>query len=384
MDFEYTEEQNLFRKMAREFCQRHVIPIAKEIDREDRFPKELVKELVPLGLLGIISPREYGGLGADRICYCVVLEELAQGSAAVCTLVVIQNSFAEVPILEWGNEEQKKKYLPRMIKGEIIGCLGVTEPNHGSDPASMETAAVREGNSWIINGSKMFISQGDIADVVTTGAQTQKGSRHAGIIAFIVERGMPGFRSRPLHGKLGLRGTALAELIFENLRIPDENVLGKVGDGFKVLMSAMDDCRVAVAATSVGLSQAAIEACINYAQQRQQFGKVIGSFQLIQAMIADMIVETEAARLLTYKAAALMDKGRRGLPETSYCKLYASEVAQKVAYNAIQIHGASGYFDDYPLERIYRDARAQTIVEGTSQIHRLIIGRHALGISAFV
>ena len=384
MDFEYTEEQNLFRKMAREFCERYVIPIAREIDREDRFPKELVKELVPLGLLGIISPQEYGGLGVDRICYCVVLEELAKGSAAVCTFVVIQNSFAEVPILEWGNEEQKKKYIPRLIKGELIGCLGVTEPNQGSDAAGMETAATRDGNSWLINGSKMFISQGDIADVVTTGAQTQKGSRHVGIIAFIVERGMHGFRSRPLHGKLGLHGTALGELIFENLRIPDDNVLGKVGDGFKVLMCAMDDCRIAVAATSVGLSQVAIEACINYAQQRQQFGKVIGSFQLIQAMIADMIVETEAARLLTYKAAALMDKGKRGLPETSYCKLYASEVAQKVAYNAIQIHGASGYFDDYPLERIFRDARAQTIVEGTSQIHRLIIGRNALGISAFV
>lgn len=383
MDFEYTEEQNLSRKMVRDFCQRHVIPIAKDLDRQDRFPKELIKEMVPLGLLGITAPQEYGGSGVDRICYCVILEELAKGSAAVCTLVIIQNSFAEVPVLEWGNAEQKKKYLPGMIKGELIGCFGVTEPNQGSDAAGMETAATRDGNSWIINGSKMFISQGDIADVIITGAQTQKGSRHAGIIAFIVERGMPGFRSRKLEGKLGLHGTALGELIYENLRIPDENVLGKVGEGFKVLMSAMDDCRVAVAAISVGLSQAAIEACVNYAQQRQQFGKVIGSFQLIQAMIADMIVETEAARLLTYKAAALMDKGKRGMPETSYCKLYASEVAQRVAYNAIQIHGASGYFDDYPLERIYRDARAQTIVEGTSQIHKLIIGRHALGISAF-
>ncbi len=320
----------------------------------------------------------------DRICYCVVLEELAKGSATVQTLVVIQNSFAEVPVLEWSSEEQKKKYLPRMIKGELIGCLDVTEPNIGSDAAGMETMATRDGNSWLINGSKMFISQGDVADVAITGAQTQRGSRHVGIVAFVVERRMPGFRSRKLEGKLGLHGTAIAELIFENLKIPDENVLGKVGDGFKVLMSAMDDCRVAVAATSVGLSQTAIDACISYAQQRQQFGKVIGSFQLIQAMIADMIVETKAARLLTYKAAALMDKGKRGMPETSYCKLYASEVAQKVAYNAIQIHGAAGYFDDYPLERVFRDARAQTIVEGTSQIHRLIIGRQALGISAFV
>lgn len=384
MNFEYSDEQNMFRKMAREFCQRYVIPIAREIDREDRFPKELLKELASLGLLGIMAPQEYGGLGADRICYCVVVEELAQGSIAASTLVTTQNSFAEIPILEWGNEEQKRKYIPRMVKGELFGCLAITEPNHGSDPAGMETSAVRDGNSWVINGSKMYITHGDVADVVTTSAQTAKGKRHEGIITFLIERGMPGFRSRPLHGKLGWHGTAMAELIYENLRIPEKNVLGKVGDGFKVLMSALDDNRVGNAAHSIGFSLAAINACISYAQQRQQFGKLIGSFQLIQSMIADMIVETEAARLLTYKAAALMDKGKRGIPETSYCKLYATEVAERVTYNAIQIHGAAGYLDEYPVERLYRDARAITILEGTSQIHRLIIGRHALGISAFV
>ena len=383
MDFEYTDEQNLFRKMARDFCQRHVVPVVKELDHKDHFPQELVKELASLGLLGITAPQKYGGLGADRICYCVVIEEFSRVGGPVGTIIVAQNSFTEVPILEWGNEAQKQKYLPGLIKGDILGCVAVTEPNHGSDPASIETNAVQKDSYWLINGSKTFITQGNVADIAITAAQTDKAKRHQGIVAFIAERGRPGFRSRELHGKLGMRGTAIAELIFENLQIPDENVLGKVGDGFKVLMTALDDTRLMVAASCVGMCQGCIEACINYAQQRQQFGKVIGSFQLIQAMIADMIVETEAARLLTYKAAALMDKGKRGLPETSYCKLYASEVAQKVAYNAIQIHGASGYFDDYPLERFYRDVRALTIADGTSQIHRLIIGRNALGISAF-
>ena len=383
MDFEYTDEQEMFRKLAHDFVERVVIPDAREVDRQDRFPVEWLKGMAPLGFLGITAPEKHGGLNVDRITYCVIIEELARGSMAAATIVGVQNSFAETPMLEWGTEAQKDKYIPPLVKGDLIGCLASTEPNHGSDPASMETRAVRDGAGFMVNGAKMFITNGVYAHICTTAAQTDKSLGHKGIVAFVVEKGQPGFTAKNLGGKLGLKGTGLSELLFEDCRIPAENVLGKVGDGLKVLMSGMDDARLVIGAMCVGVAQGCIEASIKYAQERKQFGKPIGNFQFIQGMIADMLVETEAARMLTYRAASLMDQGQRGRVETSYCKLFGSEMVQRVAYNALQIHGGYGYIDDYPLERYMRDARAMSIIEGTSQVHRLIIGRHATGINAF-
>ncbi|MBI2858854.1 MAG: acyl-CoA dehydrogenase family protein [Chloroflexi bacterium] len=383
MDFEYSEEQAMVRRMAGEFVRQQIAPSAREVDREDRFPWEWVKAMAGLGFMGITAPSAYGGMGADRITYCIILEELAKGSAAAAVIAGIQNSFCETPILEWGNKAQKDKYLLGMVKGEVIGCLASTEPDHGSDPASMETTAQRQGTGYVINGSKTFITNGIYAHVCTTAAQTDKSLRHKGIVAFLVEKGHPGFTARNIEGKLGLKGTGLSELVFQDCRIAEDNVLGKSGEGFKILMSGMDDARLVISASAVGISQGCIEASISYAKQRKQFGKQIGSFQLVQGMIADMIVETEAARLLTYRAARLMDGGQRGRVETSHAKLYSSEMVQRVAYNAMQVHGGYGYIDEYPLERCFRDARSLSIIEGTSQVHRLIIGRQATGINAF-
>lgn len=383
MDFEYTDEQRMFRKLAHDFVERVVLPNAREIDRQDRFPVEWLKEMASLGFLGLTVPEKYGGLGVDRICYCVVIEEMARGPAPAWAIVGQQNSFANMPVLEWGTEAQRTKYIPRMVKGEMVGAVGSTEPNHGSDAAGMETMAERNSKGWTINGTKMFITSGTYADVVTSAAQTDRSLGHKGIVAFMVEKDHPGFTSKKIAGKMGMKGMGLSELLFQDCHILEQNMLGGVGDGLKVLMSAMDDARLVIGAACSGLCQACIDASVNYAQERFQFGKPIGNFQLVQAMIADMIVETEAARLLTYRAAKLMDQGQRGRVETSHCKLYASEVAQRVTYNAVQVHGGYGYIDEFPIERFFRDARAMTIFEGTSEIHRLIIGKHATGISSF-
>lgn len=383
MNFDYNEQQKMFQQMARDFATQRVAPLAKEIDKQDRFPTELIKEIADVGLFGILAPEEWGGSGGDRISYCVAIEELSKVSLGVAEIVVMQNSLGQVPILEWGTEEHKKKFLPKLINGEIIAAVAVTEPNHGSDGA-VEASAVLKDGTWILNGNKTFSSQGNIADMILTVCQTDKAKRHHGTVAFLLEKGMPGFSHLPIHGKLGYRGTEVAELTYDNLQMPAANMLGKVGEGLKVVMSGLDDARIAVSAYSLGLSQACIDAAVDYAKQRVQFGKIIGSFQLVQAAIADMIVETEAARLLTYKAASMMDTGQRGIVDTNYAKLFASETAQRVSYKAIQLHGAYGYTDDMPVERYFRDARALTIIEGTSDIHRLHIGRHALGISAFV
>lgn len=383
MDFEFTDEQRMLRNLAREFSERHIKPVITQVEREKRFFHEALTEAAPLGLLGMTAPQDFGGLDAGRVAYCCVIEELAKVAAVAAVVVGVQNSFSETPILEWGSPAQKQRYIPRLVKGEIVGCLGVTEPNHGSDPASMETTAVREGNGWRVNGSKMFTTGAVVADICSTAAQTDRSLKHKGILAFVVEKGMPGFTAKEVPGTLGLHGFPTSQVFFQDCYVPDENVLGKVGDGFKVFMSGLDDARLLVCATAVGIAMGCIDACVAYSQQRQQFGKLIGNFQLVQSKIADMIVEMEAARLLAYRAATLMDKGLRGRVETNYCKLFGSEMAQRVTYNAIQIHGGYGYIDEYPLERHFRDARVLTIVEGTSDIHRLAIGRHHTGINAF-
>lgn len=384
MDFELTEEQIMFRNLAREFVQRHVSPIIRDLDREGRYPGELIRQLGSVGLLGLLIPQEYGGVGVGRLCNCLVTEEIARVSGSLGVLVGMKNGCSDVVVSEWGSEEQKKKYLPGLAKGEIAGHFSLTEPNAGSDAASIETAAVLDGGEWVINGTKMFCSGASIADIIIVAAQTDRAKRHQGMIAFIVERGAAGCSIRDIPGHLGLRLLPLCEISFQDCRIPVENIMGRVGDGFKVFLSAIDDMRIAASATCVGICQGCIDACTSYVETRQQFGKPIGSFQLVQAMIADMVVGTEAARLLTYKAATIVDKGLKAELETSCCKLFASEIAQQVTYNAIQVHGGYGYVDEYPLERHFRDARAFTIIEGTSQIHKLNIGRHVTGINAFV
>jgi alkylation response protein AidB-like acyl-CoA dehydrogenase len=384
MNFEITEEQAMIRDTIKDFAQKEVAPVSRDNNRHERFPSDLIKKLGEMGVLGLSLPPEYGGGGADHISYCIMLEELGRVDLGVAVTVSSHLSLGGKTILQWGTEEQKQKYLPRIASGEILACLATTEPNVGSDVSSIETSAVLQGDEWVLNGTKTWISNGGVADVATIIVQTDKRLGSKGLTAFIIERGTKGFSSKDLHNKLGIRSSNTAELVLEDCRVPKANVLGPVGKGMSVALSAFDNARLGVAARTVGVAQACIDASVSYAQTRKQFGKPIGSFQLIQELIADMTVETEAARLLVYRAAALKDKGNPATIETSMAKYYSSEIALKAANNAIQIHGSYGYSDEYPVERYFRDVRVSCILEGTSQIHKLIIGRAMTGISAFV
>ena len=384
MNFEITEEQAMIRDTIKDFAQKEVAPVSRDNNRHERFPSDLIKKLGEMGVLGLSLPSEYGGGGADHISYCIMLEELGRVDLGVAVTVSVHLSLGGKTILQWGTEEQKQKYLPRIASGEILACLATTEPNVGSDISSIETSAVLQGDEWVLNGTKTWISNGGVADVATIIVQTDKRLGSKGLTAFIIERGTKGFSSKDLHNKLGIRSSNTAELVLEDCRVPQSNMLGPVGKGMSVALSAFDNARLGVAARTVGVAQACIDASVSYAQTRKQFGKPIGSFQLIQELIADMTVETEAARLLVYRAAALKDKGNPATIETSMAKYYSSEIALKAANNAIQIHGSYGYSDEYPVERYFRDVRVSCILEGTSQIHKLIIGRAMTGINAFV
>jgi butyryl-CoA dehydrogenase len=383
MDFDLTEEQIMIRNLMKDFAKNEIIPKMRDDDRNERFPTDILEKMAPLGLLGAPLPEEYGGMGIDHVAYALMIEELGYASFALRSIVSAHISLFQQTLNQWGTEEQKQKYLPRTTKGELLGCFATTEPNVGSDVSSIETSAVRDGGKWRLNGNKMWISNGGVAGVALVFAQADKAKKHRGITAFLVEKGTPGFSSQDIHGKLGLRSANTAELIFEDCLVPEDSVLGQVGDGFKIAMTAFDEARLCVAAGSVGLAQACIDASVLYAQTRQQFGKPIGSYQLVQELIADMIVETEAARLLTYRAAYLKNKDVRNTVETSMAKYYATEVALRAANNAIQVHGGYGFSDEYPVERYYRDVKVGTLLEGTSQMHKLIIGREATGINAF-
>ncbi len=383
MDFDLTEEQIMIRNLMKDFAENEILPKARDDDRNERFPGDILDKMAPLGLLGAPLPEKYGGMGIDHIAYVLMIEELGRASFALRSIVSVHISLFQKTLNQWGTEEQKQKYLPRTTKGEILGCFATTEPNVGSDIASIETSAVLAKGKWRLNGNKMWISNGGVADVALIFAQTDKAKKHRGITAFLVEKGTPGFSSTDIHGKLGLRSANTAELILEDCVVAEENVLGQVGEGFKIAMTAFDNARLCVAAGCVGLAQACIDASVLYAKTRQQFGKPIGSYQLVQEMIADMIVETEAARFLTYRAAYLKDKGVPHTVETSMAKYYASEVALRAANNAIQVHGGWGFSDEYPVERYYRDVKVATLLEGTSQMHKLIIGRNATGLNAF-
>lgn len=375
MDFELTSNQNLFKKTIKEFCEKNIKPLAEKIDKEEFFPKDLYKQMGQMGLMGMTVPQQYGGSGIDRISYMIALEEISRVCGSTGITVEAHNSLGVGHIYEKGTEEQRKKYLPRLCNGEEIAAWALTEPNAGSDASATQTTAVLDKDEWVLNGTKQFITSGDIAWVTTVMAKTDKEKGAKGISAFIVERDAPGFKIGQLEDKLGLRGSHTAELILEDCRIPKENLLDKEGMGFIGAMTILDRGRTAIGAMSVGIARGAFEDALEYAKQRQQFGKPIGKNQAIQWMLADMATDIDAARLLVYRAADMEDKNQRFTKEASMAKLFASEIAMKATVKGIQIFGGYGYTREYPLERYYRDIKLCTIGEGTSEVQKMVIAR---------
>src|SRR4051794_36683591 len=383
MDFSLSEEQQLIRHTAREFCDREIVPHAREWDRTERMDIGIVAKLAEIGFLGCALPEEYGGMGLDTISYCLLMEELGRADSSVRGIVSVNNGLAGKTIAKWGTEEQKAEWLPRMASGDALGCYGLTEPGSGSDPGSLITRAERDGDGWVINGSKIFITLGSWAGVCLVFARTG-GEGAQGITCFLVPTANQGFSAVKIDGKLGLRAQDTAELFLDGLRLPDSARLGDEGAGFKVAMSALDNGRISLAAGSVGIAQGCIDACLAYAAERKQFGRSIATFQLVQELIADAAVETDAARMLAWRAAFLADAGEPYTLAASQAKYYASEVAVRAANAAVQVHGGYGYVDKFPVQKDLRDARVSTLYEGTSQIQKLPIGRALTGESAFL
>ncbi|MGH2544781.1 MAG: acyl-CoA dehydrogenase family protein [Ardenticatenaceae bacterium] len=383
MNFALTDEQKATQSLARSFAREQILPHAREWDVEGKFPRELLNEMGGLGFLGVPIPEQYGGAGLDYISEALVFEEIGYADSSVRTTLSVQMSLVELTILNWGSEEQKRHFLPRLCSGEWIGCFALTEPNAGSDAANQQTAARRDGDEWIINGQKVWISNGEWADVAIIFAQSEPGSRHRGMVAFLIETDRSGFEPRTMHGKLGLRASNTGELFFSDMRVENSEMLGEIGQGFRIAMSALDNGRMGVAAGCVGIAQHALDVSVKYAQERETFGQPIANYQLVQAILADMYVETEAARLLVYRAAWTKDEGDKSTIPVSVAKYYATEIAKRAADMAIQVHGGYGYSNEYAPERLWRDARVGSLYEGTSQIQQLIIGRHLTGVSAF-
>ncbi len=384
MDFELTAEQRLVRDTAREFTDNEIAPRARENDRNEHFDLELVGKIAAQGYLGAIVPQEYGGAGLDYLTYGLIVEQVGRGCSSMRTVVSVQTSLVCSAILRWGTEEQKQRYLPRLCSGEWLGCFALTEPDTGSDAANQKTRARRSNGGWVINGSKMFISMGNYAKVALVFAQTDPELRHRGLACFLLDTDQPGFQPQAIHHKLGLRGSDTAEIALDDAHADPAAMLGQVGDGFKVAMTALDSGRYSVASGCVGICQGCLDASVEYSKERVQFGRPIASFQLVQEMLTDIKCKTDAARMLVWRAGYLKDTGQPNTTETSVAKLYATEAAIECANTAIQVHGGSGYVDDYPVERYLRDVRVTTLYEGTSQIQKLIIGRALTGINALV
>ncbi|MBI5166558.1 MAG: acyl-CoA dehydrogenase [candidate division NC10 bacterium] len=378
MDLSLTEEQLLFQKTARDFATKELAPIASQLDEEGRFPSEIVKKLGELGFMGIAIPEEYGGAGADYRCYVLALEEICKACASTGVVMSVNNSLVCDPLYMFGSDEQKRRYLTPLAKGEKLGCFALSEPNAGSDAANQQTTARREGDTYVLNGTKIFITNAPEADISIVFAQADKTKGHRGICAFIVEKGTPGFRVGKVEKKLGIKASSSSELILEDCRVPRENLLGEEGQGFKIAMATLDGGRIGIAAQAVGIAQACLDASIRYAKERVQFGQPIASFQAIQWMLADMATQIEAARLLTYRAAFVKDKGDRFSKESAMAKLYASEIAMAAGVKAIQIFGGYGYMMDYPVQRFFRDAKVTEIYEGTSEVQRMVIAHSLL------
>jgi butyryl-CoA dehydrogenase len=382
MDFELTDEQRLIRETARDFTDNEIVERARENDRNEHFDLDLVAQIAAQGYLGTIVPRDYGGAELDYLTYGLIVEEVGRGCSAMRTVISVNTSLVCSSILRWGTEEQKQRYLPKLCSGEWLGCFALTEPDTGSDAANQKTRARKTDGGWVINGAKMFISLGNHAKVALVFAQTDPEKAHRGLACFVVDTDQPGFQPQEIHHKMGLRGSDTAAISLDDVEAPDEAMLGEVGDGFKVAMTALDSGRYSVAAGCVGICQGCLDASVRYSKEREQFGRPIASFQLVQEMLADIALETEASRMLVWRAGYLKDSGKPSTTETSIAKLYATEAAIRAANTAIQVHGGSGYVDDYPVERYFRDVRVTSLYEGTSQIQKLIIGRALTGINA--
>ena len=379
MAYQLNEEQRMIRAMVREFAREVVLPTAAERDRTKEFPAENLKRMGELGLMGMNVPPEYNGAGVDSVSYSLALQEIGYACASTAVVMSVHNSVACGPVYLYGSKYQKETYLKPLAAGKMLGSFALTETSAGSDPASQKTKAVKDGDSYVINGTKMFITSGKTSDLTVVTAYTDREKKHRGISAFVVEKGTPGFHVGKEEDKMGLRASDTVELIFEDCRVPSENLLGQEGDGFVIAMASLDGGRIGIASQSVGLAQACLDAAVSYAKERVQFNKPISRFQGIRWMIADMATQIEAARLLTFNAAAMKDRGENFSGAASMAKVFASEMANKVAYQALQIHGGYGYMKEFPVERYYRDVRVFTIYEGTSEIQRIVIANHIIG-----
>ncbi|WP_217589798.1 acyl-CoA dehydrogenase family protein [Lentibacillus saliphilus] len=379
MNFDFSEEQKMLRHTVRQFVDQEIMPHIAKWDREGQFDPTVIEKLANLGLMGVCIPERYGGSGMDYNALAIVCEELERGDTAFRTAVSVHTGLNSMTLLQWGTEEQKKNYLVPQAKGDKIGAFGLTEPAAGSDVASIQTTAVKKGDHYIINGQKNWISLCDTADHFLVFAYTDKAKRHHGISAFIVERTMTGFSSKATKGKLGIRAGNTGELFFDDVKVPAENLLGKEGEGFKIAMSALDNGRFTVAAGAVGQIMACLEASVNYCHERETFGKPIGKHQLVQQMIANMEAGLQMSRLLVYRAGELKNQGKRNTRETSLAKWQACDFANKAADDAVQIHGAYGYSDEYPVERYLRNSKAPVIYEGTREIHTVMQAEYTLG-----
>jgi butyryl-CoA dehydrogenase len=373
MKLELNDQQKMIQKMVREFAAKEIAPVAADLDKNEEYPTKILEKMAKLGLLGIIIPAEYGGAGLDTISYTIVIEEISRKCASTGVVTSVHNSLTAWPIMKYGTDEQKKKYLPILARGEKIGAFAGTEPNAGSDLGAMKTTAVLKGNKYIINGDKTFITSGPEAGIIIVFAVTDKNAGPKGLSAFIVENDMKGFKVGSIFEKLGINASKTSELIFENMQVPKENLLGKEGDGFKIALSSLDGGRIGIASQAVGIAQAALDESVEYSKQRQQFGKPICENQAIQWMLADMATRIEASRFLVYNAAYKKDLGERISKEAAMAKLFASETAVDIVIKAVQIHGGYGYTKEYTVERLFRDAKVTEIYEGTSEVQRMVI-----------
>jgi butyryl-CoA dehydrogenase len=376
--FGLSEEQKMIQDMTRDFAKSTVAPRAADIDKNHEYPTDIIKQMSELGLMGVEVPEEYGGAEMDALCYAIAVEEISAACASTGVIMSAHNSLCVAPIQKFGTEEQKKKYLVPLAKGEQIGCLGLTEPSAGSDAGAVKTKAVLDGDEWVLNGSKLFITNGKEAGVAVVIAKTEETPGPKGLSAFIVPTDAPGFSIGKLEEKLGIHGSSTAELVFEDCRIPKDNLLGERAKGFSVTMYTLDGGRIGIASQALGIAKGALDASVDFSKERIQFGKPISSFQAIQFMLADMATELEAARLLVWKAARMKNAGIPYSKESAMCKLYAAEMAERVTNKAIQIHGGYGYTMEYPVERFFRDAKITAIYEGTSEVQRIVISRAVL------
>lgn len=378
MDLRFTEEQEMMRKMVRDFARNEIAPMVEHMEEKDEFPLETIRKMGEYGLLGIPIPEEYGGAGADFTSYILAIHEISKVSATVGVILSVHTSLGTNIILYFGNEEQKKKYIPKLVAGEYIGAFALTEPSAGSDAASLRTTAVRQGDKYILNGSKIFITNAGAADTYITFAVTDPGKGAKGVSAFIVEKGTPGFTIGKKEKKMGLHGSNTCELIFENAEVPAENLLGAEGEGFKIAMANLDVGRIGIAAQALGIAEAALEHSIRYAKERVQFGKPISAQQAIAFKIANMATQVEAAKLLVYRAADLRSRGIKCGKEASMAKRFSTDTAMKSAIEAVQVFGGYGYTREYPVERLFRDAKVTQIYEGTNEIQRIVISKYLL------